>query len=113
VPSRGVILPVTINAMETEGLSCPPEMCNVAATMTAIARPWAKAMARRLIGKWVAVCRGGFMLAIAPMPTKMSVKVPMNSATQGGSSFMGRYVTAELGETVVAGICDLQFAICN
>src|SRR6184192_2318600 len=36
------------------------------------------------------------MLAMAPMPTKMRVNVPMNSATQGGISFMGRYVTAEL-----------------
>src|SRR6266480_1518300 len=36
------------------------------------------------------------MLAMAPMPTKMRVNVPTNSATQGGISFMGRYVTAEL-----------------
>src|SRR5437867_329216 len=55
--------------------------------MTAMARPWANAMASRLPG----------MFAMAPIPMKMSVKVPMNSATQGGRSFMGGYVTAELG----------------
>src|SRR5947207_2130689 len=96
MPSRGVILPVSMRAMETEGLSWPPEMWRVAVTMTAMARPWARAMARRLMGRWVAVWRGGFMLAMAPMPMKMRVKVPMNSATQGGRSFMRGNLTDEL-----------------
>src|SRR5258705_1715895 len=55
--------------------------------MTAMARPCANAMASSLPG----------MLAMAPIPMKISVKVPMNSATQGGRSFMDGYVTAELG----------------
>src|SRR5438552_1126055 len=104
MPSRGVILPVSMRAMETEGLSWPPEMWSVAVTMTAMAKPWARAMASRLMGRCVALWSGGFMLAMAPMPMKMSVKVPMNSATQGGRSFMGEYVTAELQEFA---ICDV------
>src|SRR5438477_1430229 len=108
MPSRGVIFPVSMRAMETEGLSCPPEMCSVAVTMTAMAKPWARAMPRRSTGNLVACSMGGLRLAMAPMPMKMSVKVPMNSATQGGRSCRGGYVTAELHEFA---IYDFQFAI--
>ena len=53
----------------------PPEMAPVALAMTAIVRPWARAMATR----------PGWSLprlapAMAPTPTKMSAKVPTNSA---------------------------------
>ncbi len=42
-----VIWPASASASDTAGLTCPPEMWDVAATRTASAIPWAMAMMRR------------------------------------------------------------------
>src|SRR5213076_1158804 len=57
----------------TAGFSWPPEMCSVAETKAAMVNPWASAMARTS-------CPA---VLIAPMPTKISANVPINSASNG------------------------------
>jgi hypothetical protein len=52
-------------------LKWPPEMCPTAEAITAIASPWASPIAVRLPPA---------VAMIEPTPTKMSVKVPTNSA---------------------------------
>src|SRR5256885_1524792 len=68
---------VTQKPMVTAGLKWPPEMCPRAEIIRAMARPWAMAMARRVVpsGSWRKP-----KAQIAPAPKKMSAKVPMNSA---------------------------------
>ena len=70
------------------GLKCPPEMCPTADTITAIARPCANAIATRLRpdavspAPWANAAPNSFVVVrIVPAPMKMSVNVPMNSAT--------------------------------
>src|SRR5438128_426753 len=65
--------------MVTAGFRCPPEMWPTADTMTAMARPWARAIVIRpapvpppLVKKVAA--------ATEPAPMKIRVKVPTNSA---------------------------------
>ena len=61
--------------MVTAGLKCPPDICPKADAISAIARPWANAIAMRL----------PVMMIDAP-PTNTSVKAPMDSASRRGTS---------------------------
>src|SRR3954451_10513391 len=66
---------VARNPSVIAGLKCPPEMWPTAETMTAIARPCARAMPTS-VGSWMPAAD-----MIEPAPTKISVNVPTNSAT--------------------------------
>ena len=69
------ILCVTQNPMVTAGLKCPPDICPKADAISAIARPWANAIAMRLP-----------VMMIDATPTNTSVKAPMDSASRRGTS---------------------------
>src|SRR5271166_4327932 len=71
----GLIRRVTSSPKVIAGLKCAPEMCPSAETITAIARPWARATPiSEGSCTWLAA-------TIAPMPMNSRVNVPTNSAT--------------------------------
>src|SRR3972149_5376446 len=69
----------------TAGLKCPPEMCPRAETITAMVRPWARAMPTRPTPPFVTLSA-----QTEPTPMKMSARVPMNSARAFCVVFMAR-----------------------
>ena len=81
--------PVSTNAKVTAGLKCPPEMAPRAATMTAIARPWANPMEARF-----AMPSGSppmWTPEIARTPMKTNANAPIASATQDLIQFAGTF----------------------
>src|SRR5208282_3649140 len=85
------ILRVTQKPIVTAGLKCPPEICPMAVTMIPKASPCATAMPSSPAPGFPAAVRY-WSAQIEPTPMKISVNVPMNSAT----SFCGRLYMALL-----------------
>src|ERR1700730_1454977 len=81
-------------------------MWSVAATNAAMVKPWASATAKTS-------CPA---VLIAPIPTKTSAKVPMNSARQGRSLSMPRcnqiagFLATALAGLAAAGVIGIFFA---
>src|SRR3984893_2540329 len=81
-------------------------MCSVAPTTAAMVKPWASATAKTS-------CPA---VLIAPIPTKTSAKVPMNSARQGRSLSMPRcnqiagFLATALASLAAAGVIGIFLA---